>query len=478
MPLQNLCQCCRKSPRFDRHIYGIGCKRGLNNVTNAAKKKINDPKLKDWPVIRKAGGAPLNSLIMSYRQQNDTSTSSQGKHRNTFDVCAEMEDLVVAQSVETGVRLVYMHYERWLRVAQTDHLTTVIEADADWEKTKASLPASKHKTRNGHLFLPMPAEDYIDGKNTVAHENRMRLSGKAQKNPDGLQLDQAKQRLQCGALGLGNAAFQNVGGAELQIASDLEESFVLSPEKMLGVPTATGSAPAAPSHASAQSGNAGHGGVEANAGNEEQGQGNKNLRKRKRFDVAAAQNRTRSAFLDNVNKLLRAMKVAFAEGQKTLGEHEGAEEYAGYVLTLKQRLMLTNLLLCDVPVMQLRKSSTADAALNLFPMDLINALPSHQKQRVTSCHTNFFHYREAIDAKDYLSEERQHFFNFPEHAEQLTKTFGVDLSDLNPERITDGCRLQVCKLHRKTVLQIATGHVLEDMDSCPVEEAEAESLLL
>ena len=467
--LSHLCSCCRKSPRVDRHIYGVGCKRGLNNVTNAAKAKSNDPRLAKWPEVRKAGGAPLNSLIMSYRQQNDTSVSKQGKQRNTFDICTEMEDLIVAQSVETGVRLVYMHYERWLRLAQTDHMMTVAQADADWQNTKASMPLAKQKTRNGHLFLPMPAEDYIDGKNTVAHEKRLRMAGKPQKEPD---LDKAKERLFSGGLGLGDAAFKNVGGAELKIASDNNESFVLSPEKMLGVASSADMAVPAANVKNKKAAAGGSGGDGAS----ETGEGAGTGKKRKRYDLAAAQNRNRSTFVDSMYKMMAMMNDALKEAKTVVLDHAGKDEYAGYMKTLEQRMTLVVFLVVDVPMPRLKQAKSQVETLNAFPRKFMEeSLGEECQAKIFEVNDLLFKYRALIQAHQKLPEAEQ--AQCTELREHIINDFEVLMPEVDYNCITHAMRHDMGKLHRRVILGLAVQDLLASMDSCPVEGSEIPSLL-
>ena len=65
------CDCCGQEEKVKGSRFGPECKRALNNVTNREKKEgAQDPeRRKRWEAIKKEGGAALNALLLSYRNQ-------------------------------------------------------------------------------------------------------------------------------------------------------------------------------------------------------------------------------------------------------------------------------------------------------------------------------------------------------------------------------------------------------------------------
>ncbi|CAE7439371.1 unnamed protein product, partial [Symbiodinium pilosum] len=209
----SLCACCQDEPRVPRSIYGAECKKALNNTEKqeAAKTGKKGERWAKWAEIKRAGGAELFSILMAYREKCDKS-SGPGKARGSFDFMLHYEEMQSVAKVESGEKLVYMTYTKWLKVAQEDHAHDVKEAKRKWLQKKAKVPKHKQKKNNGVLLLP---QYFVLGSNAQKHVKGLRFEGTKAKKPKGKDIEAAEKHATSGHLGFSDKSFAKVGGGDL-----------------------------------------------------------------------------------------------------------------------------------------------------------------------------------------------------------------------------------------------------------------------
>ena len=114
---------------------------------------------------------------MSYRHDCEASKGP-GHPRGKFDLGHHFEQMDSIARVETGEKLVYMPFARWIKHGPEQLGMDAKEAKDKWLRKKKTLPPKMHKkTSKGVLLLPMPYEIYIIGANASEHRKGMRLEG-------------------------------------------------------------------------------------------------------------------------------------------------------------------------------------------------------------------------------------------------------------------------------------------------------------
>ena len=327
----SLCACCERSPRVAKCKFGKECKKALNNVTSAQAKKFKaDPKNPDvikehehWEQVRKAGGAPLNAIIMSYRAQSEASRGSGNKRTSSFDLSQELEELRVSQSTTSGCQLLYMTQTRWMQVAAEKHGKSASEAKDDWDKALRTLPEYKQRGKGKSLKLPMPDEEYIRGEHTTSHSKAHIFSKKEKKLKEGgANLARVADGLQNGAFDLNDPLFKGTGNAIAEGAA-LAGMSVVSPSKTAGSSSDLQQALGA-----------------KGSGKGKDGGKTENPTKKKRYDLLAAKNKCRVKLAEDLKKARETLTKLVAEGETLAATHAASEHYECYVATLKQRLLL------------------------------------------------------------------------------------------------------------------------------------------
>ena len=226
------CACCQDEPKVDRSIYGLECKKALNNVE---KKEVKATAKKGerwakWCELKRAGGSRLFSVLLAYRHTCSCS-SGPGRARGSFDFLQHYEEVQSVAEVTTGEKLVYMTLQKWLMVAQEDLGYDTKSAEKQWTKKKTTLPRWKKKqSPAGLLMLPMPKECFVTGSNASRHIKGMRLEGNKIKKPTQQHLDNAEKHVGSGHLGFGDQAFAKAGGGSLVDNAQGGGSLMFAPD--------------------------------------------------------------------------------------------------------------------------------------------------------------------------------------------------------------------------------------------------------
>ena len=212
------CDCCGQEEKVKGSRFGAECKRALNNVTNREKKEgAQDPeRRKRWEAIKKEGGAALNALLLSYRNQCPDA-GGRGKKRGSIDMIRTLETWSNEDTTSAGQRLHLMPLSRWLRIAQTDRALSVAEAQNQWNEkmTKYQQGTLHHKfwkKEGDAVWLAMPVEDYVDEGNTQRHSGILEAQHQKKAKPGQSDLEEAAKTLGLEQVPL-QIAYGSVGSA-------------------------------------------------------------------------------------------------------------------------------------------------------------------------------------------------------------------------------------------------------------------------
>ena len=326
------CACCGEEDRAAKSIYGPDCKKALNNIDKKEAKDSNrtGARWQKWCEAKRQGGAALNALIMGYRHECKESAGS-GNKRGTFDFMKCMEEIRKETAVEEGTKLRYMSLTKWLNHAQEEFEMTVVEAQNKWDSTNRTTAAHKKKYRGKTLCLPMPFEDFILGSAKASHCKIVRKEGKQIKNAANQQLDEAEENMSTDLATFNAQQFSQVGG-DLFAGMDAPSLSRRRSEQA--------SSPAAPSpdenkEAPAPST------VPATEQKEE-------IKKRKRFDLAAAKNKSFDKLRSDLDNHCRGLLVAVEGEEKKARDmltDQDVLNYQAYIDTMDRRASLVKLCL-------------------------------------------------------------------------------------------------------------------------------------
>ena len=211
-----LCACCQAELRQPRNIYGLECKRALNNIDKQEAKATNKKgeRWDKWCELKRNGGPRLFGILLGYRRDCGDSKGS-GNSRGDFDFMVHYEEVQTVASVGGGEKLLYMPFTKWIRVAAKDFGIDAAEAKKRWEKKEKNLP-EKQKLKIGKvLLMPMPYQIYLVGENKKNHVQGMRFEKKPIKAPTEDKVADIEKQIDTGSLNFDDKIFSKVGGGEL-----------------------------------------------------------------------------------------------------------------------------------------------------------------------------------------------------------------------------------------------------------------------
>ena len=133
----SLCACCAEDKKVEKSIYCAECKKAYNNIDKAEAKETQrkGERWQRWQETKRCGGAPLNSALMSYRHDCEASKGP-GHPRGKFDLGHHFEQMDSIARVETGEKLVYMPFARWIKHGPEQLGMDAKEAKDKWLRKK------------------------------------------------------------------------------------------------------------------------------------------------------------------------------------------------------------------------------------------------------------------------------------------------------------------------------------------------------